>query len=80
MIYQIYDARNNRLLEDYPVVEASRPIEAVRKYLAQKGESFFLKISKDNDVQFGVFPCCFENGKIYRLAYKRQTWFQASHF
>jgi len=76
MIYQIYDAKNTCLLEDYPIVEAKRPIEAAQKYLANKNENVFLKRSGDNDVRIGVFSCVFENGKYYRLAYKRQMWFK----
>jgi hypothetical protein len=74
--YQIYDTRNTSLLSDYPVYNANRPVEALRKYLADKGENILVEISADIDVQFGVIPCVTENGRTYQLGYKRKTWFR----
>ena len=73
--YQIHDAQVTSLLAPLPVVEASRPIEAARKYLASIGELGTLKVSASNYVRVGVMPCVIENGKVWRLP-ERNTWFE----
>jgi hypothetical protein len=74
--YQIYDAQDTSLLNDFPVYSANRPIDALKKHLAKEGLQISVKVSADMDVRFGVIPCVIENGRVYQLGYKRKVWFK----
>ena len=73
--YQVFDSHITSLLTENPVYTASRPSEAIRMYMREKGIDLNIKVSADNDIRFGAIPCVIENG-ITHLTGGRRTWFK----
>lgn len=73
--FMIFDV-NNPLMSDYPVITGKSNSDAVRKYCSNIYPNKKPKCSGSNDVQISAQECKIEDGKIYRLGWKRQTWFE----
>lgn len=73
--FMIFDI-NAPLMSDYPVIYGKSNSDAVKKYCAEHYPDKKPKCSGSNNVQISAQECRTENGRIYKLGWKRQTWFE----
>ena len=65
--YEIFDSYNNKLLHDYPVIEAKTGKEAVMKLIRKKGYSIKnIHRSADNIVHFKAQSFIEKDGRKYK--------------
>lgn len=73
--YLIFDV--NEPIMNEPIVEIGKSnADAARRYAAKKYPNKKIKASGCNFVQISAQECKIENGKTYRLGWKRTTWFK----
>jgi len=73
--FAIFDI-NKPLMSDYPVINAKTGSEAIKQYCKQNYPDKKPKCSGSNYVQLSTQECTFNDGKMYILGYKRQTWYE----
>ena len=73
--YLIFDV-NRPIMEEMPVILAKSNADAARKYVADRYPNKRAVSSGCNFVQISAQECKVENGRPYRLGWKRTTWFK----
>ncbi len=73
--YLIFDV-NKPIMSDNITQQGNSNADAVRKYAKTAYPNKKIKCSACNFVQLSAQECRIEDGKIYRLGWKRTTWFK----
>ncbi len=73
--YLIFDV-NKPIMSDNITIQGSSNADAARRYVKEQYPDKQIKCSACNFVQLSAQECRIEEGKIYRLGWKRTTWFK----